>query len=272
MNECATSISKLKAEIQEAGLANTEIELAIMKTIDNIKYGDVIAKKTKSAPLLEVLKQAKTELIPMKMNLKEKKKQTIKGRKLMYSIINRKQKIETRMRKEMDAFSVVGRILYECKQQFPKDRLDLKKHLPIDLIRYIGEFLPYDTQIQVLETQFNVFKAIYQLSIQGIHLLYSKAVNYPGFIDSIDDKESAALYLERARAVENGIYFEDDLFQMRIKMLLLFFEMKDNCPREALKLMKTLSLIIKPKKKYSAKMPPINQEYSNYILLNNIII
>jgi hypothetical protein len=250
---------------------NTDLRVLEILTRDvQVQAKSLKPKKKKSEPVLPAViclpnepfpqspsEVADTRLKELKSRIAEKKKEVTSLNRKNAGYVSREATNKIHRARAEEALHVVSRIARDLaeREQVTDEGVDLNvlvKALPQDVVRQIGEYLPYHVQFQILESQFNVPKSVHQLKLGALHGLFCKIVDNPDFI-GVQSSRHVTRYTAWRIMVRRGQTIAN-LEDMRIRILAFIFLMKDTCPKQAFRLLREMQTFIQPAKKYDTNL------------------
>jgi hypothetical protein len=112
----------------------------------------------------------------------------------------------------------------------------------------IGEFLPYNIQFQLIEDRYNPITRTKCFQSSALTAFVCKIIKSPSFSLFVNrnqlSRDTHWLSTIQSGAARLNIKY------LREKMLFFIYEMKKRSPKHALILLKEMSILIDPKKKY----------------------
>jgi hypothetical protein len=133
-----------------------------------------------------------------------------------------------------------------------KSKLNLKlvKMLPEVIVEYIKGFISYDVRYHILDQKYKPLKLLNRLSITSLNAIIYKIGDSPKFFETLTVQEADVITRHRRLGVL-GYCACTNLKDSKIMVNSLIYYMKIHCPHLALKWLKSLSILVNPKKKYN---------------------
>jgi hypothetical protein len=176
------------------------------------------------------------------------------------------QKINEIIRKNQELTIKVNytdTILGEMKRRKKNDTgivlVELKNKLPSDVLCHIREFLPYDIQFHLLESRYKPFKLMKNLELRGLNAVWCKIIDNSIYLSTLPKEKVLSYGKNRKYLRELGIlpWHKKNLIIDELTMGI--YDMKEKCPELAMKILRMLSILIAPKKKYDTSMEKLRK-------------
>jgi hypothetical protein len=241
----------------------------INKTMKDTRsqYMSFIAKKKDvddmMKPELQKYKEIEQEIVALKNELarlnrieKETKRNVLNYKKISDSFRRKADKALLKLKKDNKRSQYLCAINTEMQGRIIDKTagIDLKaitNALPQDVVKYIGEFLPYSIRFHLIDDRHRPFRLLENMKLGALNAFYCRMVDDPQFLAKIPiDVVNRMINKRFAMRENNFTLFEYVESKLRDILVQHLYFMKIKCPDVAMKFLKILAILVDPWKTY----------------------